>query len=443
MALAALLALGLAAAAQPVPAQAGTEPGYITPDDLARRLQEVAENYPDITRLYSLGPSTRGHELWAMVISDAPAEQEAEPEFKYVATMHGDEPVGTELMVRLIDRLTQDYDSDPRIAQLVDSTEIWIVPLMNPDGYERRRRANFQGIDLNRSFPVFPDDYTGTVFDGEALGDEGRATETQLVMQWAAENSFVLSANLHTGALVVNYPYDDAPGARTRRPSPTPDELLIRALALNYAARNPALSASTRFPGGVTNGADWFVIKGGMQDWNYRYLGCIEVTLELAEPKAPPASQLPALWAENEEALLAYIEAVHQGVRGIVRDRTHGGPLYARVTVEDNPQPVFSDADLGDYYRLLLPGTYTLRAEAAGYIAYRSTAVTVGDSGATFLDFSLSDGDVDGNGRVAVTDVQRVVQALLRGDTAGPADVDGLGISATDLQAVINAALAQ
>src|SRR5690606_17944379 len=112
--------------------------------------------YPEITRLYSLGTSVEGRELWALLITDNPDVEEDEPEFKYVSTMHGDEPVGTELLLYFIDWLLRDYGRDPRITALVDETAVWIVPCMNPDGLERRRRYNAQGFDLNRAFPEYP-----------------------------------------------------------------------------------------------------------------------------------------------------------------------------------------------------------------------------------------------------------------------------------------------
>ena len=65
--------------------------------ELTAFLQDIAVNYPDITRLESIGQSVQGRELWVIEISDNPGINEIEPEFKYVANMHGDETVGLEL----------------------------------------------------------------------------------------------------------------------------------------------------------------------------------------------------------------------------------------------------------------------------------------------------------------------------------------------------------
>lgn len=65
--------------------------------------------------------------------------------------MHGDETVGRELMLYLIDYLCTTYPSDPTTAFLIQNTDIYIMPSMNPDGYELGRRENANNIDLNRN----------------------------------------------------------------------------------------------------------------------------------------------------------------------------------------------------------------------------------------------------------------------------------------------------
>lgn len=69
-------------------------------------------------------------------------------------------------------------------------------------------------------------------------------------------------------------------------------------------------TSSEEFSGGIVNGAAWYVVSGGMQDWNYLNSNCFEITLEVGCYKFPPANQLPSFWLDNREAVLAYIEAV-------------------------------------------------------------------------------------------------------------------------------------
>lgn len=64
------------------------------------------------------------------------------------------------------------------------------------------------------------------------------------------------------------------------------------------------------FKDGITNGAQWYIVTGGMQDWNYLATGCMEITLEIGCYKYPNASELPNYWTDNREALLTYMEQV-------------------------------------------------------------------------------------------------------------------------------------
>lgn len=414
---------------------------YHSHASLGALLAEYAADYPDICLLTSLGDSVQGRALWAIRISDHPGTDEDEPEFKYVSTMHGDEPLGTELCLYLIDHLLSGYGTDARVTQLVNETDLWIVPLMNPDGLALGTRYNASGYDLNRTFPDWPATYQDTIFDGEPLHDAGRPVEVAHVMRWTAGQSFVLSANLHTGALVVNYPYDD--NGQPAGYAAAPDDALLVDVAMRYSQYNGPMWNSAVFPNGITNGADWYVIDGGMQDWNYRYAGCIEMTIELSNVKAPSAAQLPVFWDNNRESMLTYMEAAHIGARGLITDIRNGAPLWAEVRVAGNAQPVFTDPDVGDYHRMLLPGRYDLEFRAPGYVTAVVENVAIADGPATRLDVALERScDLDGDGDVDAVDVQLVINVALGLDVEHDADFDGNGnVDAVDVQRVINRAL--
>ena len=111
-------------------------------------------------------------------ISDNPDLDEDEPEAAYIAAMHGDEVVGKELLINLIHYLVDNYGTDPRVTDLVDGTEIWILPSMNPDGTAMTQRYNAGNVDLNRDFPDYYADPVNT--------PDGRAPETRAVMGWTA-----------------------------------------------------------------------------------------------------------------------------------------------------------------------------------------------------------------------------------------------------------------
>ena len=367
---------------------------YNNYSDLTALLDAYATNHPSICRKLSLGKSVQNRDLWAVKITRDPDLELDKPEFRYVATIHGNEVLGTEMSLYFIDWLLQGYASnDPRAVNLVDHVEIWVVPLLNPDGRDSNppRRYNANGYDLNRSFPEGSSRNLGNKQYGPALDTTGLQPEVRHIVAWTTAQSFVLSANFHTGARVVNYPYDN--DGRGSLYSPTPDEALLQALSRSYASNNPPLwnNNVAPFVHGVVNGAAWYSISGGMQDWNYRYDGCLEVTIELSDSQwpDPPASQLPAYWSDNRESMLAYLEWSLKGLRGVVRDAQTGQPIPAAVRVEGIHHLVFTDPEVGDYHRLLLPGTYTVWYYAPGYVPQCIPNVTVGSDAATRLDLAL------------------------------------------------------
>lgn len=151
-----------------------------------------------------------------------------------------------------------------------------------------------------------------------------REPETIAVMNWMTEIPFVLSANLHGGALVANYPYDDAPGNANNVPNYSPDNEVFKMISKTYADAHPTMHLGKpcpstfqgrglleeAFPGGITNGAAWYAVTGGMQDYNYVKTNAFEITIELGCTKFPLAEDLSEYWLQNQEPLLAFIELV-------------------------------------------------------------------------------------------------------------------------------------
>ncbi|KAK2525433.1 carboxypeptidase D [Columba livia] len=368
--------------------------------DMEIFLRRYASEYPNITRLYSVGKSVELRELYVMEISDNPGNHEpGEPEFKYIGNMHGNEVVGRELLLNLIEYLCKNFGTDPEVTDLVQSTRIHIMPSMNPDGYEKSQegdrggtvgRNNSNNYDLNRNFP---DQFFHVV--------DPPQPETLAVMTWLKTYPFVLSANLHGGSLVVNYPFDDdEQGVAVY--SRSPDDDVFQQLALSYSKENRKMYQGSPckdmypteyFPHGITNGAHWYNVPGGMQDWNYLHTNCFEVTIELGCVKYPKAEDLPKYWEQNRRSLLQFMKQVHRGVRGFVLDATDGrGILNATISVAEIDHPVTTYKD-GDFWRLLVQGTYKITASARGYDPVTKT-VEVGSKGGVQVNFTLSRTDI-------------------------------------------------
>lgn len=132
---------------------ADTTRDYHTYETMVAELQAIAAAHPGLCHLYNVGPTVQNRALWFMKISDNVDVQEDELEFKYIASMHGNEVVGKEMCMYLINYLVDNYGTDPVVTDLVNESEIWIMPSMNPDGTANGSRDNANGVDLNRDFP--------------------------------------------------------------------------------------------------------------------------------------------------------------------------------------------------------------------------------------------------------------------------------------------------
>lgn len=353
--------------------------GYPTFQELSQELLAAQSAFPQIAKVSSIGESTQGRPLLFIKISDNVDVEEDEPEFRYISTMHGDEVVGMELCLELVDLLTSQYGIDPRITRLVDEVEIWIMPLMNPDGYVAGSRYNAQGRDLNRAFPDRNSDPNNTT--------SGRPPEVRHVMNWGFAHSPVLSANFHGGAMVVNYPYDSDANPFANY-SATPDDPLFIEEALTYSRLVPRMFNGS-FNQGIVNGVEWYLVRGGMQDWNYVWQGCNDVTIELDNAKWPAHTRIAGLWNEHRDAMLEYMELSLTGIRGLVVDALTGAPLSATARIVGVPHDVYTDPDVGDFHRMALPGTYEVRVDSTGYDGRTVSGVQVDWDDATVVDVDL------------------------------------------------------
>jgi hypothetical protein len=139
--------------------------------------------------------------------------------------------------------------------------------------------------------------------------------------------------------------------------------------------------------------------------------------------------------------MLSYAEACHVGVRGLVIDGATHEPIWTEVNVAGIDHPVYTDADAGDYHRMLLPGTYTLKYAAPGYVTRTIKNVSVGAGEAARVNVELARPDVNRDGVVDAADIQLVINTILGLEDRYDCDFDGGGVTATDLQLIINIVL--
>ena len=182
---------------------------YYAFDEMYSTVKNItSQKCSQISRIYTIGKSVKGRDLFVVEFSKTPGKRDLlVPEFKYVGNMHGNEVVGKELLLHLVNELCTKYSTNTTIRNLITNTRIHILITMNPDGFSTAiegqctgnvGRPNANGFDLNRNFP---DPYYSRTSPLQV--------ETKAIMTWLDQYPFVLSANLHGGTIVANYPYDN------------------------------------------------------------------------------------------------------------------------------------------------------------------------------------------------------------------------------------------
>jgi len=377
---------------------------YPTYEVYQEMMQDFANNYPEICRLESIGTTQDGRDISVLKITDNPDEDENEPKFFYTSTMHGDELVGFVLLLRLADYLLSNYSLGNQVNQvnnLVNNVEIWINPNANPDGtynggnytVSNSNRYLANDVDPNRNFPG---PYSAHP-DGETW-----APETIGMMDFADAHHIVMSANMHSGAEVANYPWDSwdsQPGSNPQPPAGVnrlhPDDDWWQLVSLEYANNAGYFSGVYDYNSGdnvdVVFGGDWYVVEGSRQDYMNYHKNGREFTLELSDSKRLDSNLLPTYWNYNDEALLLYMEQVLYGIHGIITDSVTGEPIEAKVEIvghDDNISYVKSTLPVGDYHRPIYAGTYDVTYSKTGYDSQTHT-ISLGNYETVTMDVAL------------------------------------------------------
>lgn len=352
------------------PSQMQTWNRYPTYETYLSVMQNFSLDYPALCTLDTIGTSENGRLLLCLRLTNDSCEKNQKPKFFYGSSIHGDELTGAVMLLRLADSLLSNCQSNEAIRELLSCVELYICPLSNPDGtyaggnasVAEATRYNANHIDLNRNFP---DPVMGSHYDGEQY-----QAETMAFMQYAKAKRFDLSANLHGGAEVCNYPWD----CRTSEQGAHADRAWFETNCSKFVDQVRACSPDYYFTdvsyNGITAGGDWYTVYGGRQDWHNHFVKCREITIEISATKTPSSSFLPRYWNYLGKALASYVSNTTKGIKGTVTDSLTAECLDS-VLVEvaglsGEEAVVFSKAN-GFYFRALSAGNYTLTFSKEGY----------------------------------------------------------------------------
>jgi len=385
-------------------------PGYIgsayhTHDELKELMDGFAKDYPNITFLDTIGMTdTQGNIIQAIKISDNPMEEEDEPALLFDGQHHSNEPVGMESCLDIIEYLLSRYGIDQKVTDWVNNTEIWVIPMLNPDGWNyiidnglyntywrKNQRDNNEngifdpedGVDINRNYDHNwitggSGNFGSNTYRGPSIFSE---PEARAKRDLALAQKFVLSISFHSYGEVVIYSWSGDPSA--------PDQLLNRTFADSIASRVPKFSGNGTYSPTASN-----CTTGFSRCWMYVHCGTLEVTVETATQFIPAASEAQDIAQDNLNGALYLFDRLESSMlTGHVTDAKTGLPLSATIKITDVYEPVLnprtSDEMYGRYFRPLLPGNYNILITKDGYIPKIFSNISISNNDITTLDVSL------------------------------------------------------
>ncbi|MFQ5674603.1 MAG: M14 family zinc carboxypeptidase [bacterium] len=381
-------------------------PSYKPLDNIQNDIFDLQFQYPDLIHVEKIGSSTTMAEpILAIKISDNVSQREDEPRILFAGVHHAREPIGANICLELARTLCRKYRRDPEITRWVDSIEIWLVPVVNPDGYKyifdndlrfpwwrKNLRDNdgdgvfdplYDGVDLNRNY-----DYNWQEGgDGKPNSWFYRGSspfsekETQAIMNLARRENFVMGISYHSYGKSILFPWGNF-----NRP---PDLELIVDIASGLASKINRVSGRGNYSILPLNGR-----VGQSSIWMYAEQGVIDFIVEVGTQYFPPEGNVPSIIHENlEGAFYLFDRMLETGIKGHVYDFYTKEPLLAEVKVRELSaryvRPRMTDKEFGSFYRLLLPGSFTVEIQSKGYFSKVLKNVRVRPEKPTEFDVGL------------------------------------------------------
>ncbi|MCC6727258.1 MAG: zinc carboxypeptidase [Saprospiraceae bacterium] len=308
----------------PASYQPGSMGGYFKYQEMLDILDQMAQQYPNILKakqpITSVYATHEGRPVYWLKISDNPTQDENEPEVLYTGVHHAREPNSLSQMIFYMWYLLEHYDTDPEVKYLVDNTEMYFVPNMNPDGYiynettnpngggmwRKNRRNNGDGtfgVDLNRNYGYewgFDDtgsspNTNGQTYRGPSAFSE---PETQMIRDFCLAHQFQFALNYHTFGDLLIYPWGYTDGPTVDHPT--------------FSSFGPYMARDNNFLNGFGTQTVGYVTNGDSDDWMYGEQASkakiYSMTPEVGPSFWPTADQIDAL---NKSCMTMNITAAH------------------------------------------------------------------------------------------------------------------------------------
>ncbi|UCE40507.1 MAG: zinc carboxypeptidase [Candidatus Aminicenantes bacterium] len=276
--------------------QSGVNGDFHSYPELERDLMALADTYPDLAQVIDIGDSLEQRNIYAVRISDNVGLQENEASVIFLGCHHAREWISVEVPFLLGKYLVENYSTDEEVKRLVDNCDIWIVPLVNPDGLEysihfyRYWRKNMRdngdgtyGVDLNRNYGYkwgwnnlgSSPDSASEVYRGPGPFTE---PEIQAIRDLFAQMHFQALVSYHSYSQVILYPWGYTEEVSDK------EDILFQIGDRMSRLMEPV---NGRYYPAERAGAGFYLTNGDTTDWSFGVYGIPSYTIEL-----PPDSRL-------------------------------------------------------------------------------------------------------------------------------------------------------
>lgn len=290
------------------------DPKYHTYEQTVADLREVTARFGNIASLHDIGDTWEkvngksNHDIWAVHISGK-GQPEAKPGILFIGNHHARELVTVEIPLLLIHLLTDSYGKDPEITQLVDTRDIWIVPMLNADGHKHAEQGEnwrknthelgtYDGVDLNRNYGFqwggggAATSPSGETYRGEAAFSE---PETQAIRDFAiSHKNLKMSMSYHSFSNLILWPW-----GYTKQRINAPRLVEIGKTLGKMTGYTPEQAS------------DLYICSGVSDDYLFGQLGIPAYTTEMggwSDGFDPPFSKVADFWNQNRGAALYLID---------------------------------------------------------------------------------------------------------------------------------------
>lgn len=279
---------------------------YHTYEEVVSELDGYLAARPEVVTKESIGTTFEGRDIWAVRLT-APGDSSGRPAALITGLHHAREWISVEVPMAVIDALVGGYGEDPWATQVLDTTEVWVVPVVNPDGHvysqtksrmwRKNRSKNgwwARGTDNNRNYGynwgqggASGNPHSQTYRGTEAFSEP----ETQAVRDLALRENFVTSLSFHSYSQLVLWPwgytYD-----------PAPDDAVLRL----HGEKMAELTGYT-----PQQSSDLYPTSGDFCDWFYGATGALSYTFELGTRFVPAEEEVPGIVAKNLDAVRYFL----------------------------------------------------------------------------------------------------------------------------------------